>query len=264
MSNGVDNCTVTLDASGAGTCQLAATGPGNPELTATYSGDDSFKASSSAPMAGPVISKANATVSVTGFLPLNPVAGEPVTISFSVLPVAPGFGTPSGTVTFDDGNGHTCTADISAGSCVFTFEAAGPTSLMVTYSGDANFNPFASASGMAGPVVAKASTSLAVISNTPTAVYGQPVQFSATVSVTAPGSGTPTGSIQFKVDGVNFGEPVALAAGSANSASISNLGVGTHTFSAEYLGDANFAGISSTDGTQTVVKADTTLALTSF
>jgi hypothetical protein len=263
VSNGVDECTATLDASGAGTCQLAATSPGNHILIAIYSGDDNFKASSSAPTAGPAISKADATVSVTGFSPLSPVVGEPVIISFSVLPVAPGFGTPTGMVTFDDGLGHTCTADISVGSCEMIFEAAGPTSLMITYTGDGNFNPYVSASGMAGPVVAKATTSLAVTSSSPTSVYGQPVQFTATVSVTKPGTGMPTGYIQFKVDGANHGEPVALVTGSANSANVSNMSVGNHTFSAEYLGDANFAGISSADETQTVEKADTILVLTS-
>ena len=43
--------------------------------------------------------------------------------------------------------------------------------------------------------------------------YGQSVQFTATVSAAA---GTPSGSVQFEIDGVNFGSPVTLVSGSAS------------------------------------------------
>jgi len=39
----------------------------------------------------------------------------------------------------------------------------------------------------------------------------------------APGSGTPTGTVQFKTNGVNFGGTVSLSGGSANSAAVSTL-----------------------------------------
>ena len=50
--------------------------------------------------------------------------------------------------------------------------------------------------------------------------YGQSVSF--TVLVTG-GGPTPTGSVQFVVDGSNFGATVALASGQATSQSVANL-----------------------------------------
>lgn len=263
VSNGTNSCTVTLNASGAGSCELTPTAPGTPALTAEYSGDANFNAGSSGPVAGPEVNKADAVVSLTSFSPTNPVVGQPVNIYFTVLPVAPGNGTPTGSVTIDDGNGHTCTADITVGFCALTFEAAGPTQLSASYAGDSNFNPYQTSSPLTGPVIEKASTSLGVVSSASTSVYGQPVHFTATISVTAPGSGAPTGFIQFKVDGANLGEPVALFGGSAVSIDVSSLAVGAHTFSATYLGDANFAQSSTTDQAQTVGKAFTSIALVS-
>jgi hypothetical protein len=77
------------------------------------------------------------------------------------------------------------------------------------------------------------------------------------VSVTAPGAGTPTGTVQFKIDGVNFGSPVAVdGTGHATSGSTTSLAVGSHSVTATYSGDANFLGsIGSLAGGQTVTYA---------
>ena len=64
--------------------------------------------------------------------------------------------------------------------------------------------------------------------------YGQAVSFAANVAVLAPGAGNPSGTVQFVVDGGNFGSPITLAAGSATSSSISTLTEGTHSVSAIY------------------------------
>jgi parallel beta-helix repeat protein len=88
--------------------------------------------------------------------------------------------------------------------------------------------------------------------------FGQAVTFTATVTSD---SGTPTGTVQFKVDGTNLGTPVALAGGTATSPSTSSLGVGTHTVTAEYSG----AGFDPSSGSliQTVNKASQTITFTS-
>jgi hypothetical protein len=91
----------------------------------------------------------------------------------------------------------------------------------------------------------------------PTSTYGQSVSFTVLVTGTGP---TPTGTVQFLVDGTNFGSPVALAAGQASSLSISNLGAGTHTVQASYSGDGNYAA-GSGSFTQTVNKAPLTLVV---
>jgi hypothetical protein len=72
-------------------------------------------------------------------------------------------------------------------------------------------------------------------------VLGQSVSFTATVAVQAPGAGSPTGTVQFQLDGINLGSPVPLVNGKA-VLTTSSLPVGTHTVTAAYGGDSNFLG----------------------
>jgi hypothetical protein len=67
---------------------------------------------------------------------------------------------------------------------------------------------------------------------------GTAVTFS--VSVTSSSGPAPTGTVQFKVDGANFGSPVTISSGAA-STSVTGLSTAAHTLSATYSGDANYA-----------------------
>jgi hypothetical protein len=69
---------------------------------------------------------------------------------------------------------------------------------------------------------------------------GSLVTFTATLTELAPGSGPPSGAVQFKVDGANYGAPVSLTAGTA-SLSTATLPWGAHSVGAEYPGDGNFS-----------------------
>src|SRR5262249_948647 len=72
------------------------------------------------------------------------------------------------------------------------------------------------------------------------ATYNQPITFTATVQA-ASGPGTPTGTVQFQIDGVNVGAPATLTGGSARRTT--TLAVGAHTVVAIYLRDTvQFAG----------------------
>jgi hypothetical protein len=64
------------------------------------------------------------------------------------------------------------------------------------------------------------------------------VKFS--VSVTSASGTAPTGKVTFSVDGAVFGSPVTVASGAA-SINLTGLTVKTHTLSAAYSGDANYA-----------------------
>ena len=79
-------------------------------------------------------------------------------------------------------------------------------------------------------------TTTGVASSLNPSVYGQSVTFTAAVTAAI---GVPTGSVQFEVDGVNLGAPVALSGGTASLTS-SNLSVGTHAITAQYSGDAAY------------------------
>ncbi len=101
--------------------------------------------------------------------------------------------------------------------------------------------------------------------------YNQPVTFTATVTpdVAVPGGdvpaiGTPTGNIQFSIDGSPAGSPVALdAAGKAVLGPISSLAIGTHTVTAAYSGEGYFEPSSASLNHAVKKRLATTTAVTS-
>ena len=100
-------------------------------------------------------------------------------------------------------------------------------------------------------------TTTAVSSNHNPSTYGQSVAFTATVT-----GNSPTGTVQFTIDGSNFGSPVTLVSGSATSGSTSTLTVGTHTVTAVYSGDSSNSGSTGTlSGGQVVSKVTTSTAV---
>ena len=114
-----------------------------------------------------------------------------------------------------------------------------------------------------GSARAAAPTLTAVASSANPSTYGSTVSFTATVTSAG---GTPTGTVQFAVDGSLFGGPVPLAGESASSRSVSMLAVGTHAVTADYLpGAASLfdASSGSLPGGQLVDKAAVTLSLSS-
>ncbi len=101
----------------------------------------------------------------------------------------------------------------------------------------------------------KAATGTIVASSANPSVYGQAATFTATVTNTSIGSTpVPTGTVQFVVDGGNFGAPVAVdATGRAVSQPDAFLSGASHTVQAVYTNiDGNFIGSNSTTLTQTV------------
>jgi hypothetical protein len=98
---------------------------------------------------------------------------------------------------------------------------------------------------------------VSVTSNASPSTYGDPVSFDATVKA-PPGGPDPTGTVQFKIDGANFGAAVTLVSGAAASSAISTLAAGKHTVTAVYSGDVTYSLVAQ-DFTQTVNKAHLTV-----
>jgi hypothetical protein len=111
-------------------------------------------------------------------------------------------------------------------------------------------------------VIAPGDTALSIVSNNPAPLYGQALTFTATVVSGGGGTATPTGSIQFAVDGSNLGSSAALSGGSAASPPATGLGAGTHTITAFYSGDARYPP-NVANPTVTVGKAHLTVAASS-
>lgn len=152
-------------------------------------------------------------------------------------------------ITFSLGGGSSVTATTNGGGvATATLPVNGPvrsTTLTATFAG----TPTLAAASVQTPfAVTVDPTSTSVIANPVSVTVGNPVTFSATVTPLI--GSNPTGTVQFTVDGSNFGAPVAISGGSASSAPLSTLPAGDHAVVAIYSGDANFAG--STSSTFTV------------
>lgn len=73
------------------------------------------------------------------------------------------------------------------------------------------------------------------------ALLGENVTFTHALTAVSPGAGTPTGAVEFRIDGSIAGS--GTLAGSAAPFSTASLAHGTHTVVAEYAGDNNFHGV---------------------
>jgi hypothetical protein len=111
-------------------------------------------------------------------------------------------------------------------------------SITAVYNGDTNYTT--STSGAVSQVVNKDGSAAVVTSDINSSAPGVSVTFTATLSATAPGTGIATGTVQFKIDGTDYGSPVALAGGRASSTPTNSLSTASHTIIAVYSGDTNF------------------------
>src|SRR5207244_35996 len=96
----------TLDSAGKATFTTSVLSVATHSITAVYGGDGNFNATgvggSTASVLSQVVNKADSLSTVTSLV--NPsVFGQSVTFTATVTAVAPGAGTPSGSVTFKDG-----------------------------------------------------------------------------------------------------------------------------------------------------------------
>jgi hypothetical protein len=134
------SCVATV---AAGSCSIAFATAGARTLTATYAGDANFAGSASAG-APHLVNQAATTTTISSHLPDPSTTALPVTVVWSVLPTAPGAGTPTGTVTVTTDGAETCSAAVAAGSCSLTFTTTGGRTLTATYGGDTQFSGSAS------------------------------------------------------------------------------------------------------------------------
>src|SRR6058998_3984313 len=180
--------TATLDATGTASIVVSTLGAGNHSLTAVYAGSPDFQTSTSAVVTQVVRAATTTTLSST---PNPSTAGQGVTLTATVLPVAPATGVPTGSVSFRDGTTTIGSATLGAtgtASIVVSTLTAGSHSLTAAYAGAGNF--LASTSAVVTQVV-----------NAP------PAPGTDTVTITRAQLILKTGEL--RVDGVNT--PIGLA-----------------------------------------------------
>ena len=134
------------------------------------------------------------------------------------------------------------TAGTSTGAVVASF-AGDSTNLLSQNQGDL--------------VVSQSSSTTTLTSSANPSTSGATVTFTATVAAVAPGSGTPTGTVNFLDGSTQIGTGTLDSTGVATFGD-SALAVGTHSITAVYAGDTNFITSTSSVLSQVVNQATTT------
>jgi MYXO-CTERM domain-containing protein len=252
--------TGTVNGAGQATLALSTLSVGMHSIIATYGGDSNFGASASTAVAQTVDKAATTTALISSSQPS--IVGGSVTFTATVSAVAPGAGTPSGTVTFKDGATTLGTGTLDAGgvaTLATSSLAVGSHTITADYGGSASFATSSSA-GL-GQTVDKDGVVAQLASSLNPSTFGASVTFTATITSSA-GGGTPTGTVTFKEGATTLGTGT-LDAGGVATYSTSTLPGGTHMITASYGGDGNHAAGSSASIAQVVGGAATTTTLTS-
>ena len=234
--------------SGKATLSTSALALGAHSITAVYSGNSTY-ATSTSPALSHTVNKASSSTTLTSSH--NPsVFGQSVTFTATVAAVAPGGGTPTGTVTFKNGATVLSTGTLSSGKATLSTSTLpmGAHSITAVYNGSADYN--ASTSAALTQTVNKASTSTTLTSSLNPSTLGKSVTFTITVTTVAPGSGTPMGTVTLKNGATTVGTAM-LVSGKA-TISTSSLTHGAHSMTGVYAGGGEDLGSTSAILTQTV------------
>jgi hypothetical protein len=234
-----------LSLSSGGTISGTPTGSGTFAFTVRVM-DSSSPTPQSATQSFTLSVSARETATSVSFGASPIVVGQMTSVSATVSDTQAG-GTsafPSGMVTLSGDPG------LSAGSCALAPSASpgvstcsvtitpaspGPRTITASYPGSAAHEPSAGSNTL---TVQAAGTATALVSSLNPSVFGQAVTFTATLSVTAPGAGAPSGTVTF-FDGAT---PLGSAAVASSSAAFTtpSLSPGVHPITAAYSGDSNF------------------------
>jgi len=192
---------------------------------------------------GFTIISATTSTSIISNTPNPSVVGQSVAVNYSVTS---GGGTPTGNVTVSDGV-DSCVGTVSAGTCSLALTTAGGRTLTATYATDGNFA--GSASVGASHTVNQAATTTSILTDEPDPSNTvTPVAVTWSVAASAPGAGTPTGTVTVTTDGAE----TCSAAVAAGGCSLTFTTIGAHTITATYGGDTRFVGSVSTPVAHTV------------
>jgi len=283
--------TGTVNSSGVATVQVYTLPAGAHNITAVYSGDTNYLTSNSTASTVTVQKIASATALSVSLSNLYP--GENVTLTATVTGGSetsthpsggtlsgthpadsiPTPGTPTGTVTFMDGDTTLGTGTVNSSGVATmntTSLAVGAHNITAVYSGDATYDTSTSTSSTV--TVTKLNTTTAVTTSNSNSNLNSSVTFTATVtnatlSGTAPaahiahrpeGPGTPTGTVNFMDGTTTLGSGTLDESGVATF-STSKLAAGSHDITAVYVGDMVYSGSTSSVVKQQVTAPDYTI-----
>ena len=247
LDGGSPIAAATLNGSGVASLSTSSLGVGSHTITTSYSGDGNFAGSAGSLSGNPQVVDKDATATATSSSVNPSVWGQPIAFTATVTSLAPGAGTPGGTVTFFDGGSSIGSSTLSGGTATLATSAltVGSHTITARYAGDTDFLGSEGALSGNPQVVSRAASATNVAPQGGTAWAGSPVTITASATAAAPGAGAPSGTMTFMDGAINLGSTPLNGSGVA-TLTLSTLAVGGHTLSASYSGDGNFTGSSST------------------
>ena len=231
---------------GTATLSTSSLSLGSHSLTAVYTASGNFAGSTSTARIETI--NQDSTTTTLGSSANPAVLGQAVTFTATVAAASPGSGIPTGSVTFKDGSTVIGTGTLNAsGQATLTTSSLTVANHTITavYGGDTNFT---TSSNLLSQVVGHANTSVSLAASVNPAKAGTYVLLTATVVVTAPGGGTPAGTVTFTDGSTKLGIISVVAANGVITAKLqlNNLTIGTHNLVATYSGSSGYAGSVST------------------
>jgi hypothetical protein len=236
----------TLNGSGVAACSPTYTSAARHTVVVVYSGDATFAASAS-PSLTQVVASPTSTALTSSTNPST--FGQSVSLTATVTPV--GGGTPTGSVEFFDGT--TLLGSFALGGSGISTSALAPNqaelstsalgqgshSITAVYSGDSldrssTSSPLTQVVNPQAPKLPATTTTLTSAANP--SVVGHPESLTATVTPTAPGGGSLTGTVQFFDGTISLGT-VALTGNQAVVSIEANV-PGTYVLTASFSGNA--------------------------
>ena len=205
------------------------------------------------------IEKAGTTLALIA-APAAAVKGQPVAFTATVGITSAGATDPGGTVDFKDGTatiagcaGLPVNAATNSATCTTSALTVGSHSVTAAYSGDTNFNGSSTAAAAAS-TVNRAAAATTVSTPASTSITGQSVTFTAAIAVTAPGAGSPAGTVTFLDGATSLGTgQLSVVNGNVRATfSTSGLALGRHAITARYDGNGDFTTSTSTPLTHDV------------
>ena len=238
--------TAPLDASGVATFTVNSLSAGSNSVMAVYNGDGNYASSSDT--IGLTVATADTSLTLTADNDA-PVFGQALTFTATVTPVAPGAGTPESGVTFLDGTTAlsgtvVSTTDVS-GDLVVSISVnslgVGTHTITAQYAAGSDFGAGADSLDLE---VGQADTITTLETDADSAISGQSVTFTATITAVTPGGGTPSGAVTFMDGDTALSGTVITDSSSGNLVvhlTTTELVSGDNSITANYSGDTKFA-----------------------
>jgi large repetitive protein len=250
--------TVALNGAGIAQWSTQTFSVGAHSLSAQYAGDNANISGASNIISEQITKATTATALAT--TAANSTVGLPITLTATVTN---GSGPPiTGSVTFKDGTSVLSSAALSSGASSLTTSSLAPGSHSITASYSGDTDNAASSSTSTTETIAQIGTVTILNTDVNPINAGATLHLTANVTLAAGATldGVPTGNVLF-YDGTTVLGTVAINVSGQAVLAYSTLSVGSHSLTAGYGGNTNYAASNSPVVTQTVQQTSTQTTL---